>query len=147
MPIGPTEKQNNSDALRKREEKRMDAKRKEINDQIKEWEAKLKNIYDQIPALALEQSNLDTYLEEWATQKQQFSKKEIADVVIVNVFEGVCAEKIKSDLETCFLQMDQTCDKVRGLKDNIGRQISKLNQYKLYINGMLEKLNSDLKSI
>lgn len=147
MPTAIVGGQDNLDGLRMLEEARKEAKRAEIRKQIGDLETKIPEANIRRSDLAYHQSMLDTYLEDWNTHRQLFSAIDISEVVIVNVFEGVCAEKIKSDLETCILQMDQTCEKVRGLKDNIGKQILKLDEYVLNIDGMIKKLKDNLDSI
>lgn len=123
-------------------------KRAAIQAQIQQWESKLSKVNSQLSGLTAEQSNLNTYLGDWNTQKTIYSENEIlSDVVIVNVFEGVCADRIKEEFSSCITEMNQTCSGVSGLKGNVGMQITRLNQYVSVINTKLASLRSELSSI
>lgn len=125
-----------------------ETRRKEIQSKIDKWNYKLDKVNLQIEELTDEQTRLNECLEEWDTQKTTYSGNDIlSEVVITNVFEGVCADKIKDDLTASVAQMDLTYSKVSGLNDNVGLQISKLNEYKTLINGELVTLRSELNSI
>lgn len=119
-----------------------------IQAEIHQWNAKLDRAESQIESLTAEQSNLNTYLGDWEMQKSIYSGSEIlSEVVIVNVFEGVCADRIKADFTDCITKMDQTYSGVGGLNGNVGVQISRLNQYVSVINAKLTSLRNELNSI
>ena len=119
-----------------------------IQSQIQQWNTKLSKVNSQIAGLTAEQSNLNTYLGNWDTQKSIYSGSEIlSEVVIVNVFEGVCADKIKAEFSASITEMDQTYSGVSGLNGNVGVQISRLNQYVSVINTKLTSLRNELSSI
>lgn len=119
-----------------------------IQFQINQLNTTLTQVNAQISNLTTEQTNLGTYLGEWNAQKSRYNGNDIlSDVVIVNVFEGVCADKIKENMEECISEMDQTYSGVNGLKSNVGRQISRLNQYVLDINAKLTTLKAQLNSL
>lgn len=123
-------------------------RRAAIQSQIQQWNTKLTTVNSQIAGLTAEQSNLSTYLGDWDTQKSIYSGSEIlSEVVIVNVFEGVCADKIKADFSASITEMDETHSKVSGLNGNVGAQISRLNQYVSVINTKLASLRNELSSI
>lgn len=123
-------------------------RRAEIQAQIRQWDAKLTQVKSQISALTKEQSNLNTYLGEWAVHKGLYDRnKVLSEVVIVNVFEGVCADKIKEEMGECIMEMDRSCNSVRGLNGNVGVQISRLGQYVSVINSKLTMLRGELASL
>lgn len=123
-------------------------KRTYLQSQIQYWDTKLTAVNSQIAGLTTEQSKLSTYLGEWDTQKSIYSGSEIlSEVVIVNIFEGVCADEIKDDFLTGITEMDGTHSKVSGLNENVGTQISRLNQYVSVINTKLTSLRNELSSI
>lgn len=123
-------------------------RRAAIQSQIQQWNTKLTTVNSQIASLTAEQSNLSTYLGDWDTQKSIYSGSEIlSEVVIVNVFEGVCADKIKADFSASITEMDESHSKVSGLNGNVGAQISRLNQYVSVINTKLASLRNELSSI
>ncbi len=123
-------------------------KRVSIQSQIQHWSTKLSEVNSQITELTTEQSNLSTYLGEWDTQKSIYNGSEnLSEVVRVNVFEGVCADKIKDDFSASITEMDGTYSKVSGLNGNVGTQITRLNQYVSVINTKLTSLRSELSSI
>lgn len=133
-----------AEAIRKAKE----AKRKAIQSQIDQWNKKLSQADSQQIALTAEQSKLNIYMGEWDTQKSTYNGSDIlSEVVILNVFEGVCADKIKDDLTDSVTQMDQTYSKVSGLNAHVGEQISLLGQYINVINAKLTSLRSELNSI
>ncbi len=141
------------EAARRAEEERQaeqerENRRKALNEQIDQWNSKLTNVNAQISALSSERSRLDACLGDWDVQRNAYSANEIlSEVVIVNVFEGVCADKIKMDFESCIAKMNQTRTSVGGLNGNVGAQISRLGQYAAFINGKLTSLHSELSSI
>lgn len=135
-------------AQKLREERERARKRAEIQAKINEWNNKLNNVNSQISSLNTQQSNLNTYLADWDTQKNTYNGSDIlSDVVIVNVFEGVCADDIKADFSDCITQMDTTYSDVSGLNGNVSLQISRLNEYVTFINGKIAALKSELNSI
>lgn len=123
-------------------------KRVSIQSQIQHWSTKLSEVNSQITELTTEQSNLSTYLGEWDTQKSIYDGSEnLSEVVRVNVFEGVCADKIKDDFSASITEMDGTYSKVSRLNGNVGTQITRLNQYVSVIHTKLTSLRSELSSI
>lgn len=131
-----------------KDEEERARRRGEILKEIHEWEATLSNINSQITDLTTEQSNLNIYLKKWETQKSIYSRNDIlSEVVKVNIFEGVCADKIKADLETCVKEMDRNHSRVTELNDNVGLQIDKLNEHASKINSTLTHLRNELDSL
>ena len=119
-----------------------------IQSQIQQWDAKLSRVNSQLSGLMAEQSDLNTYLGDWDIQKSIYSGNEIlSDVVIINIFEGVCADSIKADFSSGITEMDQTCSGVSGLNGNVSAQIARLNQYISVINTKLTSLRNELNSI
>lgn len=148
MSIGFAEKQINADALQREvEERERKRKRETLQSEIGSLDTRSKYLKERIVSLGWHRSQLDSYIEDWENERNSFSKNDISQVVITNVFEGVCADKIKSDLETCIAQMDQTCDKVRGLRNNIEKQITKLGEYQSNIDETLLIKRDELRSI
>lgn len=123
-------------------------KRADIQTQIQSWNNKLNDVNSQIASLTTEQSNLNTYLGDWETQKNIYNGDNmVSEVAITYVFEGVCADKIKDDLSACVKEMDLTYSKVDGLNGNVSAQINRLNQYVTDINTKLVDLQNQLNSI
>ncbi len=130
------------------ERARKERRREAIRNQIREWKTKRETVETQIENLTTEQSNLNGYLGEWDAQKTIYNGNDIlSEVVIVNLFEGVCANKIKEDFTACMAEMDQTYGKVSGLNGNVGAQISRLNDYLSFIDAKISALESELASI
>lgn len=135
-------------AARLRVEAERARKRAAIQSKIDEWKNKLTKVQSQQTSLTTQQTNLNTYLGEWDTQKTTYNGNDILkDVVIINVFEGVCADNIKTDFTYCITQMDKTYGVVSGLNAHLGEQIGRLNQYKSSINAQLSSLEAELRSI
>lgn len=133
---------------RRRAEEERARKRAALREQIQRWDDKLAGIRSQLSGLEAEQSRLNTYLEEWAAQRNVYNGNRIlSEVVIVNVFEGVCADKIKTDLSGCMAEMSRTCGRVNGLNGNVGAQIARLHQQMSSINARLSSMRNELNSI
>lgn len=125
-----------------------ETRRKEIQRKIDEWNEKLNKVKLQKANLGLQQIILNTYMRKWDTQKTTYSGNDIlTEVVILNVFEGVCADTMKEKFTNSVTQMDQTYSGVSGLNGNVGLQISRLDEYITLINGKLTALRSELNSI
>lgn len=130
------------------EEAERRRRRAAIEAQIRQWEEKLRNVESQIAALTDEKSKLGTCLTDWSTQKSICSSSDIlSEVVVLNVFEGVCADQIRTDMGTCLAKMDKTCSNVFRLNGSIAAQISRLQQYVSVIQTKLSSLRSELNSI
>ena len=120
----------------------------ELKAQILIWETKLKKVKSQMTSLATQNTNLNTYLGEWETQKGIYSGNEtLSEVVIVNVFEGVCADKIKAKFKKSIKTMNGTYNRVNDLTGIVGLQIARLKQYEAYINSKLTSLKTELSSL
>ncbi len=140
--------QSSSDEAARRAAEERARRRAAIQAEINMWNGKLARVESQIASLTTEQSSLNTYLGDWEAQKSIYSGSEIlSEVVIVNVFEGVCADSIKADFTDSITEMDQTHSDVGGMIGNVGEQISRLNQYKADINSKLTALRNELNSI
>lgn len=130
------------------EEAERRRRRAAIEAQIRQWEEKLRNVESQIAALTDEKSKLGTCLTDWSTQKSICSSSDIlSEVVVLNVFEGVCADQIKIDMENCVTRMDTTCSNVSGMSGNIATQIARLQECVSVIQTKLSALRSELNSI
>lgn len=130
------------------EEERAVMKRKAIQSQIDQWDARLTSVHSQVSGLKAEQTKLYTCLGGWGAQKSRYSGNEIlSEVVIVNVFEGVCADRIKEEFSACITEMSQTCNRVSRLNGYVSAQIARLDQYISVINTRLTFLRNELNSI
>lgn len=135
------------EALRRAAEERA-RRKKAIESQIEQWNDKLTTVQSQLSGLTTERSNLNTYLGDWDRQKSIYSGNEIlSEVVVANVFEGVCADRVKAAFSDSIKEMDQTCSMVSGLNANVNLQIERLNQYISVINTNLASLRNELSSI
>ena len=123
-------------------------RRKAIQSQIDKWDAELTSVNSQVSGLTAEQTKLNTCLGDWDTQKSIYRGNVIlSEVVIVNVFEGVCADRIKEEFSACITEMGQTCIRVIRLSGYVSAQIARLNQYISVINTKLTSLRNELNSI
>ncbi len=119
-----------------------------IRSEIYTLNTRRNKVNSQIINLTTEQTNLNTYLGSWSTQKSLYNSNNIiSEVVIINTFEGICADKIKEDMEECISDMDQTYNSVGGLNGDIHTQISRLNQYISNINNKISLLNNELNAL
>lgn len=119
-----------------------------IESQIHTLNRESEIVNSQINELRSRQKDLTSYLEEWRGQKASYDgDRSLSEVVIVNLFEGVCADKIQKDLSHCIEEMDYACGKVAELNDNIESQITRLNQQLTQIHRQLKLLKIDLDSI
>lgn len=133
---------------RRRAEEERARKRAALREQIQRWDDKLARVKSQLSGLEAEQSRLNAYLDEWVSQKNVYNGNRIlSEVVIVNVFEGVCADKIKNDLSNCIAEMGRTCGRVNGLNGNVCIQIARLHQQVSSVNARLSSMRNELNSI
>lgn len=135
-------------AVQKAAEAERARRREAIQSQIDKWNAELTDANSQVSGLTAEQTKINTYLRDWDAQKNRYSGNDIlSEVVIINVFEGVCADKIKEEFSAGITEMDQTCIRVSRLSENVSAQIARLNQYIYDINAKLTFLRNELSSI
>lgn len=135
-------------AARLRAEAERARKREAIQKKIDEWNNKFTTVQSQKTSLTAQQANLNLYMGNWDTQKTTYNGNDIlTEVVILNVFEGVCADTMKEELTDSVTQMDQTYSGVSGLNGNVGLQISRLNEYITFINEKITALKNELNSI
>lgn len=133
---------------RAEEERAKERRRNEINGEISQLNTKKNDVYKQIYNLTSEQTHLNMYLEEWGAQKALCNQNDIlSEIVILNVFEGVCADKIKQEFHESVAEMDLTCRKIVGLYGGVSVQIERLNQYASIINTRLTSLRNELNSL
>lgn len=120
----------------------------ELKAQILTWETELKKVKTQITSLETQKTKLNTYLGKWEIQRKKYSENEtLSEVVIVNVFEGVCADKTKVKFKDCITTMNGTYKSVNNLTGVVGSQIARLKQYEAYINSKLTSLKTELSSL
>lgn len=132
------------EAAERLREMRRNALRKEIDD----WNGKLSEVKEQISGLETEKKNLATYLAEWEEAKRTYNNNDIlSEVVVINLFEGVCADNIKDDFTEIVTDMDRRYDVAGGMENNISVQITKLRQYESVIQSKLTSLRNELNSI
>ena len=147
--MGYTQYNNEKDAAAHQKAEEEKARRRtELNNEMSRLYIELSNVNSQISSLVTEQSNLNTYMEDWINQKAIYSGNDIlSEVVIVNTFEGVIADKMRSEIQTCISEMDQTHSNVGVLNENVGTQISRLRQYAGGINGRIQNIKNELNTL
>lgn len=92
--------------------------------------------------------SLERQLEAWAVQKNKCDGNLLlSEVVLVNRFEGVCADKVKEEFSSCVNEMNITYVKTERLRDDVDAQIQKLGQYIAYINSRISSLTRELNAI
>lgn len=130
------------------EEERAVMKRKAIQSLIDKLDAELTSVNSQVSVLTAEQTKLNACLGDWDAQKNRYRGSDIlSEVVIVNVFEGVCADRIKEEFSACITEMDEVCGRVSRLSGYVSAQIARLNQYISAINTKQMSLRNELRSI
>lgn len=135
-------------ARRAAEEAEKAKRRKAIQEKIDKWNEKKVTVISQKNELAAEKQNLETQLSNWERQKIKYNGNSLlCDVVIVDVFEGVSAEKVKACFEEGVGEMDQTCANVERLKQSVVEQIQKLDQYVSDINENIRILIQEKNAI
>lgn len=137
-----------AEAERLRAEAERARRRAAIQAEIDKWNNKLEKVQSQKRSLTAQKANLNLYMGNWDTQKTTYNGNDIlTEVVILNVFEGVCADTMKEKLTNSITQMDQTYSRVSGLNGNVGLQISRLNEYITFIDEKITVLKNELNSI
>lgn len=135
-------------AAEEKAERERERRRNYLRGQIDEWNGKLSEVKEQISGLETEKKNLTTYLAEWEEAKRTYNNNDIlSEVVVINLFEGVCADNIKDDFSEIVTDMDRRYDVAGGMENNISVQITKLRQYESVIQSKLTSLRNELNSI
>lgn len=130
------------------EEAAREARRQEIMKEIRGLEDCRKNVEKQIADLEREQKSLNDSITNWRVMETASHDIEIlSEVVIINVFEGVCADAMKEELAGCVAEMNQTCGNVEGLNGHVGTQIGRLLEYVMDINGKISSLQREYDSL
>ncbi len=113
----------------RRREAEREKQRAELQKQIDRWNIKKSGVTSLVNELKSEKRTLETYLDMWQRQKSKYNGNDmLAEVVIVNLFEGESADKVKQIFSEGIKKMDQTYLRVDELKGNVSKQIDKLNQ-------------------
>ena len=146
--LGRAEGEKASELRRAEEERAREQRRVEINREMTQLNSTINNVNNQIYNLTVEQTHLNTYLEEWGAQKALCNQNDIlSEVVIRNVFEGVCADKMKQEFHSGVAEMDLTCGNIATLNSRVSAQIAILNQYVSIIDTRLTSLRNELNSL
>lgn len=113
----------------RRREAEREKQRAELQKQIDQWDIKKSGVTSLVNELNSEKRTLETYLDMWQRQKSKYNGNDmLTEVVIVNLFEGESADKVKQTFSEGIKKMDQTYLRVDELKGNVSKQIDKLNQ-------------------
>lgn len=115
--------------------------------QITRKNKELTKVNQQIASLSAEHANLGTKLTDWCTEKADYSTNEVvSEVVILNIFEGVCADTLKEEVSSCVEEMDKTYGDVSSLNTQVNVQIGRLQQRVSIIGQELRDLQLELNS-
>lgn len=113
----------------RRREAEREKQRAELQKQIDRWNIKKSGVTSLVNKLKSEKRTLETYLDMWQRQKSKYNGNDmLVEVVIVNLFEGESADKVKQIFSEGIKKMDQTYLRVDELKGNVSKQIDKLIQ-------------------
>lgn len=92
--------------------------------------------------------SLERQLEAWVVHKNRCSGELVlSEIVVVNKFEGGCADQVKKEFTSCVKEMNITYAKTERLRDDVDAQIQKLGQYIAYINSRISSLTRELNAI
>lgn len=123
-------------------------KRAKLQKEIDNWNKELSKIKPIRSRLIKEQSFLSRLLSEWEIQKNKCEGNLIlSEIVLVNRFEGECADQIKEDFTACVVDMNNTYLNTGTLRDDDGAQITKLDQYISFINNRITSLTNEKNAI
>lgn len=116
--------------------------------QITRKNQELTKVNQQIASLSSEHGKLGTTLADWCTQKADYSGNEVvSEVVILNIFEGKCADALKEELISCVEEMDKTYSGVTSLNTQVNVQIGRLRERVSIIGQELRDLQLELNSL
>ncbi len=123
-------------------------RRRHLQNQIDEWIGKLSVVNKQISGLEKEKENLETYLGEWEEQKKKCNGNDVlSEIVIADLFEGVCADNIKDDFAEAVVLMDRLYSGGNAMKGDVDTQIAGLRRQESQFNAKLKSLRDELNSI
>lgn len=116
--------------------------------QITRKNQELTKVNQQIASLSSEHGRLGTALTDWCTHKADYNGNEVvSEVVILNIFEGVCADTLKEEMSKCVEEMDKTYSGVTSLNTQVSVQIGRLQQRVSIIGQELRDLQLELNSL
>lgn len=133
---------------RAEEEARKEKKRRELRAKINGLKDDLSGVEGIKLRLEKEMYYLGRKMDEWEVHKNRCKGNLLlSEVVILNRFEGVCADKIKQDFTASVMEMNNTYLKTGRLLEDGDIQIQRLNQYISSLNDRIESLTRELNSI
>lgn len=130
------------------EETQKAIRRAQIRGEITKWQTVVTKCDALITRLQEENSNLGDFVSEWDTQYTVYAQNPVTEqVVITNVFEGVCADQIKEKLHMAVQDMENTKGSMNVLSSSVGSQITTLSNYRNGAAGKITSLQSQLASL
>lgn len=117
------------------------AKRNTIRNKISILSRKISEAREIMDGLRDCQRNIINITEDWENTYSSFQTVPInADVVVIDVFEGVIAEAMGGEIPEVAEKMNNTCGLMKSLCSNIAEQIKRLQEY-------IEKLQQQIQSL
>ena len=108
----------------------------------------LMKVNRQIASLSSEHGSLGAKLSDWCTQKAAYNGNEaVSEVVILNIFEGICADTLKEEVSSCVEEMDKTYSGMTSLNTQVNVQIGRLQERVSIIGQELRDLQLELSSL
>lgn len=138
-----------AEARRRAEEAaRKERKRRELRAKINGLKDELSGVEGIKLRLEKEMYYLGRKMDEWEVHKNRCKGNLLlSEVVILNRFEGVCADEVKKDFTARVMEMNNTWLMTGRLREDGSAQIQKLNQYISTLNDRIESLTRELNSI
>lgn len=138
-----------AEARRRAEEAaRRERKRRELRAKINGLKDELSGAEGIKLRLEKEMHYLGRKMDEWEVHKNRCKGNLLlSEVVLINRFEGVCADEVKKGFTARVMEMNNTYLMTGRLREDGNAQIQKLNQYISTLNERISSLTRELNSI
>ena len=124
------------------------ARRKAIREKINALSKKISEARKIITGLNECKRELQKNIEDWNSTYSSFKAVPIqADVVVTDVFEGVIAEALSTEIPTTAEIMNGTCSEMEALCGAIANQIQKLQEYITKLQQQIQSLYMELSAV
>lgn len=124
------------------------AKRSAIQGKIRELSGKIDEAREIIDELNDCKREMTRDVEEWSHTYQSFQAVPIqSEVVVEDMFEGVIAEVLSSEIPECAEKMNKTCGMMKDLCGEIAKQVGSLQEYIIKLQQEKESLYAELSTI
>lgn len=116
------------------------ARRAAIKAKIRKYQEQIKKCRSTIQKLNSRKRNLRQETSDWDYKYRHAMNSQItAEIVVINRYEGITAEKFREDFPTAQSKMIRSVQKTNEVQEDVSTQVDKINQY---IDKLSEKIDA-----